>query len=184
MLFICTASLPFSSPRNMPLFREVLSSSTAFPPILSQGDCLSVLSFALPYPFAAVAFRNLHSYGSGSSSVSSILMAGKLSVGTHCRQKLSRAPLVLSCQRPAALPVVPSLLGERAPCASIVRCFPSSEIRRRVPSQLPTNLCPVREAPLSAYTLPLQGGATFYTSYSIPVPERWIRRRCCFLVGN
>lgn len=46
--------------------------------------------------------------------------------------------------------------------------------------QLLTNLCPVQEAPLLAYTLPLQGEPTFHTLYSILVPERWIRRRCCF----
>jgi hypothetical protein len=94
---LCIASLPFSFPRNMPLFREVLSfygdyqgtaKSWRFPCVtLSQGDCLSVLSFALPYSFVAVAFYNLHSHGSGPSLVSSILMAGKPPVGTDYRQE-------------------------------------------------------------------------------------------------
>jgi hypothetical protein len=127
--------------------------------LLSQGDCS--LFIALSYSLCRSGVAISTAMAAGLASVSSIQMAGKPPVGTDCRQELSRAPLLLpdrdcrpfrSCR----------LSGGRVkrPVASIVRCFPSSE-RGVVCSQLPTNLCPVQETPLLAYTLPLQGELTF-----------------------
>ena len=165
--FLCIASLPFSFLRNILLFREVLSfygrvcqgtaKSWRSPcAILSQGEYS--LSIALSYSLRRSGVAISTAMAAGLALASRILMARKPPVGTDYWQELSRAPLLLpvrdcrpfrSCR----------LSGGRVkrPVASIVRCFPLSE--RGVVS--PTNLCPVRETPLSAYSLPLQGELTF-----------------------
>jgi hypothetical protein len=152
IVIYCIISLPFSFPRNIPLFQEVLSSSIAFFPLSWVRETVYLSSSLLCGAVISTAMA------AGLASVSSILMAGKPPVGTNYRQELSRAPLLLPVKD---LPVsVSSLRGERSPIASIVRCFPLSE-RGVVCSQLLMNLCPVRETPLLAYSLPLQGELTF-----------------------
>jgi hypothetical protein len=158
MSFLCTASLPFSFPRKCH-YSEKFSRPLRHSPYPESGRL-----FICPPLCSAVFFSSQWRFAistamaAGLASASIILMAGKPPVGTDCRQELSRAPLLLpdrdcrpfrSCR----------LSGGRVkrPVASIVRCFPSSE--RGVVS--PTNLCPVRETPLSAYSLPLQGELTF-----------------------
>jgi hypothetical protein len=152
IIVYCTISLPFSFLRNMPLFQKVLLSSIAFFPLSRVRETVYLSSPLLCGAVISTAMA------AGLALVSSILMAGKPPIGTDCRQELSRAPLLLSVRD---LPVsVSSLRGERSPVASIVWCFPLLE-RGVVCSQLPTNLCSVRETPLSAYSLPLQGELIF-----------------------
>ena len=148
-------------PRSSLVLRQSLPGHcqvVAFPLcyLLSQGDCS--LFIALSYSLCRSGVAISTAMAAGLASVSSIQMAGKPPVGTDCRQELSRAPLLLpdrdcrsfrSCR----------LSGGRVkrPVASIVRCFPSSE-RGVVWSQLPTNLCPVRDATVSLHSA-TAGGA-------------------------
>jgi hypothetical protein len=166
MSFLYIASLPYSFLRKYHYskkFSRSIAFAKALPsrgvsPVLSRVREIIPLFIALSYSLRRSGVAISTAMAAGLASVSSILMAGKPPVGTDCRQELSRAPLLLPVRD---LPVsVSSLRGERSPVASIVRCFPLSE-RGVVCSQLPTNLCPVRETPLSAYSLPLQGELTF-----------------------
>jgi hypothetical protein len=112
------ASLPFSSPRNMPLFREVLSSSTAFPLSWVRETVYLSSSLLCRILLVAVAFRNLHSHGSGSSFGFQNPDGWETTYRDWLPAGLSRAPLLLPVRD---LPVsVPSLRGERSPVALIV----------------------------------------------------------------
>jgi hypothetical protein len=118
---ICHYSEKFSRPLQH--IRTLLSCSASG---VKLGNCSSVLPIAscrIPFalcPFVAVASCNLHSHGSGSTPVSSILMAWKPPVGTDYRQEYSVRHCCFSCQRLAVLPAVPSLRGEsKAPRSAL-----------------------------------------------------------------
>jgi len=104
MSFLYIVSLPFSFPRNMPLFQEVLSFYSRVCQgtaklwrspyaILSQGEYS--LSIALLYSLCRNSVAISTAMAAGLALVSSIQMARKPPIGTNYRQELSYAPLLL-----------------------------------------------------------------------------------------
>jgi hypothetical protein len=89
----------------------------------------------------------------GLALVSSILIARKPFIKTNYWQKLSYVPLLLPIRdcRPFRLCRLSKRRVKR-PVALIVQCFPLLE-QGVIYSQLLTNLCPMRETPLLAYSL-------------------------------
>ena len=93
MLFICTVSLPFSFPRNMPLFREVLlfygvcqgTAKSWRSPVLSRVREIIPLFIALSYSLRRSGVTISIAMAAGLALVPSILMAGKPPIGTNCR---------------------------------------------------------------------------------------------------
>jgi hypothetical protein len=181
MLSICTAGLPFSFPRNMPLFREVLSfygdyqgtaKSWRFPCVISWVGRLFTRLLLLPLLQWLLAISTRAMAAGLAWFLVSWWLGNHLSgLGTDYRQELSHVLWSYSYQRLAVLLGIPSLPGGESALRIPSSVFPF--VRNEASYYRRTSaLCGYATISLHSAT---PGGAyywTIYTLYSILVPER------------